>query len=164
MMGHPFLSVDFMLAAIVLAFGLFAVAMSSAQWAPISKLMNLVQRVVVSVAAVAGGFVSFIAFLLSIPVAAMQWQAGVLGTIVVAGCVAFGLSVVQLAVMRRSGAIWFSTLDEQLRENISKVARRQRERLVLQDPLRNQADNDVRQGTEPRQPTNIDQKNFRERP
>lgn len=153
-----------MLAAIVLAFGLFAVAMLLAHCAPVSKLMNLVQRVVVSVASVAGGFVSFIAFLSSIPVAALQWDAGVLGTILVASCVAFGLSVVQLAVLRESAAIWFSTLEEQLHQNIGKVARRQKERLVLQAPLDHHADKRAHHGVETLHPTGIGKKGFRERP
>jgi hypothetical protein len=163
-MGHPFVSVDFMLAAIVVAFALFAVAMLLAQCAPISKPMNLVQRVVVSVASVAGGFVSFLAFLVSIPVAALQWEAGLLGTVLVASCVAFGLSVVQLAVLRKSAAIWFCTLEEQLHQNTAKVARRQKERLVLRDPLGHHADKPAHHGVEPMQPTGIEKKGFRKRP
>jgi hypothetical protein len=117
MKGTNFATADFLLAAMLTAFALYALAILIARWAPVTRARNLVQRFVICILTVAGGFASFIAFLASFPMAMVQWQVGVPGTVVVAGCLVFGLSVVHSAAMRRSEVVWFCDLEEQVRLN-----------------------------------------------
>jgi hypothetical protein len=69
----------------------------------------------------------------SIPVAMLQWQVGVPGAIVVATCLVSGLSVVHWAAMRRSEAVWFCDLEEQVSLNELKARWRREERELLGD-------------------------------
>ena len=131
MKGHYFTTADFLLAATLTAFALYALAMLIARWAPVSQAMNLFQRVVVCLVTLAGGFASFIAFLASIVVAMWQWQIGVPGTVAVAACLGFGLSVVHWAAMRRSEAVWFCNLEEQVRLNELKAKWKREEKELL---------------------------------
>jgi hypothetical protein len=133
MKGHYFSTADFLLAATLTAFALYALAMLISRWAPVSQSMNLLQRVVVCIITVAGGFASFIAFLASIAVAMWQWQVGVPGVVAVATCLVFGLSVVHWAAMRRADVVWFCNLEEQVRLNELRAMWRREERELLGD-------------------------------
>jgi hypothetical protein len=132
MQAHVFATADFLLAAMLVAFALYALAIQVARWAPVSRGQNLVQRVVICLVTIAGGLASFIALLSSIPVAMLQWQVGVPGAIVVAVCLVSGLSVVHWAAMRRSEAVWFCDLEEQVRLNELKALWRREEREFLE--------------------------------
>ena len=131
MTAHYFSTTDFLLAAMLTAFALYALAMLIARWAPVSQSMNLLQRFVICIITVAGGFASFIAFLASIAVALWQWQIGLPGTVAVAACLVFGLSVVHWTAMRRSEAVWFCDLEEQVRLNGLRARWRREERELL---------------------------------
>lgn len=127
MKAHAFATTDFLLVAMLVAFALYALAIQVARWTPLSRRQNLVQRFVICIVTIAGGFASFIALLSSIPVAMLQWQVGVPGAIVVAACLVSGLSVVHWAAMRRSEAVWFCDLEEQVCLNVMKADWRRKE-------------------------------------
>jgi hypothetical protein len=135
MKAHIFATADFLLAAMLVAFALYALAIQVARWAPVSRGKNLVQRFVICIVTIAGGFASFIALLSSIGVALWQWQVGVPGAVVVATCLVFGLSVVHWAAMRRSEAVWFCDLEEQVSLNELKARWRREERESVRAPV-----------------------------
>ncbi|OOG25387.1 hypothetical protein B1C78_06620 [Thioalkalivibrio denitrificans] len=135
MKGSYFITADFLLAAILTAFALYALAMLIARWAPASQSMNLLQRFAICIITIAAGFASFIAFLTSIAVGLWQWQIGLPGTVAVTACLVFGLSVVHWAAMRRSEAVWFCDLEEQVRLNGLRARWRREERESVRAPV-----------------------------